>query len=100
MKNRTMGNSLNPTKLFRFFRSFKTEIRLTYYLMLDKRVAFYLKIPVFLALMYLIFPIDLIPDFFLFGLGYVDDLMLLYWAIQFFLRSAPDSLKQEYLRKF
>ncbi len=72
------------------------DLLLTYRLMRDPRTPFYLKLVVILALVYFIVPFDLFPDFFIPGVGYVDDLILLSWAVRFFLNRVPATLWREY----
>ncbi len=77
------------------------RIRLTWRLFRDERVATWMKaaVPVIAAL-YLIAPIDLIPDFIL-GLGQIDDLSIIGVALfamtKLLPRLAPNSVTSEHL---
>jgi uncharacterized membrane protein YkvA (DUF1232 family) len=54
---------------------FKKEIIILYYGLRDKRTGIVTKLPVLLSIIYLLSPIDLVPDFIpLFG--YLDDLIV------------------------
>ena len=87
---------LSLARLWSFWTRMGRDIRLTYLLMRDPRTPFYLKLIIVGALVYLIIPFDLFPDFFIPGVGYVDDLILLSWAIRFFLHRVPAALRREY----
>lgn len=64
-------------------------------LMMDSRVPFRLKLLLPAALVYIIMPIDLVPDFFFPLLGRVDDLLALVIAGTLFMLLAPrDSLME------
>ena len=63
----------------------------------DSRVALGPKLLLAGILTYLIFPIDLLPDF-LVGLGQVDDLLVLFLGLRLFLRLCPKAVVQEHVR--
>jgi uncharacterized membrane protein YkvA (DUF1232 family) len=67
-------------------------------LLKDSRVPIWPKAIFALALIYLLSPVDLIPDFAVPGLGYVDDLLLLFLALRAFVRFCPLRLVEEHLR--
>lgn len=71
--------------------------RLVLRLMADSRVPFPLKLLIPAAILYLILPFDVAPDFFL-GLGQLDDLFALLLALLFFLNFSPRSVVEEHLR--
>ncbi len=72
------------------------DIRLTVRLMQDPRTPFYLKLLVILAIVYFVMPMDLLPDYFIPGVGYIDDFVIMSWAIRLFLKRVPEYLKKEY----
>ena len=53
-------------------------------------------LPFLIVLGYIIFPIDLIPDFFL-GPGQVDDLVVFFLGLAIFRALVPSHIIQEYL---
>ncbi len=63
----------------------------------DSRVALGPKLLLAGILTYLIFPIDLLPDF-LVGLGQVDDLLVLFLGLKLFLRLCPIAVVREHVR--
>lgn len=68
--------------LVRFFKSKEVSARKKWF-------------SVLLLIGYLLFPWDLIPDFLIF-LGLVDDLAVFTYIMQWMVKMAPDSLKEEY----
>lgn len=87
-------------RIFQLWRDFRHDIQLAFYLMKDPRISFFYKIPLFFAILYFIFPADLFSDFFIPGLGYIDDFMILIWATRFLVNRCPDQIKQDYVRNF
>lgn len=72
------------------------EIQLAWQLFHDERVPSYAKIlPAALVGIYIIFPLDLIPDLFL-GLGQIDDLAVFLLGLALFRALVPDHLIKEY----
>ena len=68
---------------------------LTWKLLLDKRVAFWMKLVAILPLVYVISPIDLIPDVIL-GLGQLDDLGILLVGMRLFESLVPADIVNEH----
>lgn len=65
-------------------------------LMIDRRVPISLKlIPIFTAV-YIVSPIDLIPEAVLLGLGFVDDIALGIWLFNLFTNRASRYIEEEY----
>lgn len=64
------------------------DVQVVYKLLFDPLVPFIHKLIPIVALIYLISPIDLIPDV-LIGLGQADDLAIILFALGLFLRVAP-----------
>ena len=72
-------------------------IRLFIRLMGDRRVPYYLKLLVYGAILYALFPIDIMPDLTFLGLGYVDDLVLLTLAVRKLVTGTPPEVLQEHV---
>lgn len=70
------------------FQEWWTTLRLAWRLLLDRRVGVAVKLVPFLALLYLLFPLDFLPDF-IPGLGQLDDVAILLLGLRLFLRLAP-----------
>ena len=78
-----------------YWKKIGGEIKLIYQLMMDARIPTYLKIFPILVGIYLLSPLDLIPEF-LPIIGQLDDLGLLIVALSMFIRWAPDDVVAEY----
>ena len=72
-------------------------IRLFIRLMRDPRVPYYLKLFVYGAILYCICPIDLIRDFPLLGIGYLDDAAILFLALRKLVMGSPPEVVQEHV---
>lgn len=69
------------------------RIKLTLQYLKDKEVSFFKKLLIVGSLLYLIFPIDIVPDFII-GIGIVDDIAVLSF-IWFALKSELDEYSRE-----
>ncbi len=78
-----------------FWRETWIEVQLVWRLLRDPAVPFYLKLLPLATLLYLIFPLDLLPDAFL-GLGQVDDLGLLLLGWRLFINLSPADRVEEH----
>ena len=72
-------------------------IRLVWRLLQDPRVPTFPKLIVPAAILYVLSPIDLIPDFIL-GLGQVDDIGILFLSISLFIELCPHDVVEEHRR--
>jgi len=72
----------------------KKEIIILYYAMKDKRTTLLSKIPALVSVLYLLSPIDLIPDFIPFA-GYVDDLVVVPLLLSLSIRLLPEEVREE-----
>jgi uncharacterized membrane protein YkvA (DUF1232 family) len=74
--------------------------QLVWRLMLDPRVALSSKLIVPGIVLYVLSPLDLIPDAFILmlGLGMVDDLAIIYFGIKLFLHVCPPDVVAEHRR--
>lgn len=64
------------------------DIKLAARLLREPRVAGWVRAAVPLAVLYVISPVDLLPDF-IPGIGQVDDVVLMYAAVRLLIRLAP-----------
>jgi uncharacterized membrane protein YkvA (DUF1232 family) len=74
------------------------QVRLAWRLFNDSRVPGWVKMIPFAGLLYLLSPIDLIPDWVLPGLGEVDDVVLLVLAMKMFIDLSPPGIVREHLQ--
>ncbi len=84
----------DPDLLARFVDNVVLSLRL----LTDSRVGMFVKLIPAALLLYILSPIDIIPDFLL-PFGVVDDLTALLVGLQLFIRSAPQDVVAEYRRR-
>ena len=75
------------------------RIKLIFRLMGDKRVNPWLKILPVAGLLYLISPLDLIPDVMFPVIGELDDIAILWLTNHFFIEFCPPEVVREHVRK-
>lgn len=81
-----------------FFREAWQQARLVYYLLRDRDVPFYLKLVPFTAVIYLLWPVDFLPDLVPF-LGQLDDLTALLVGSKVFIELAPPHIVARYMEQ-
>lgn len=74
------------------------EARLTWYLLTDGRVSSWVKMIPLATLLYILSPIDLLPDPIL-GLGQLDDLAALILGVKLFIEMCPREVVREHLER-
>jgi uncharacterized membrane protein YkvA (DUF1232 family) len=79
-------------------RLFRQEVLVLYFAVRDSRTPFYAKLPAVLSLLYLLSPIDLIPDF-IPVLGYLDDLVVVPLLLHIAFRLLPAGVKESSMLK-
>jgi uncharacterized membrane protein YkvA (DUF1232 family) len=67
------------------------RLRLAWRLLLDERVPVFVKAIPILAILYALWPIDLIPDLFP-ALGQLDDIAILLLALNWFIQASPSDV--------
>jgi len=80
-----------------FFSELWQRARLVYKLLLDPEVPIYLKVLPFAAVVYLLFPIDFIPDV-IPGFGQLDDITILVLGAKMFIDLAPKQVVARHLQ--
>jgi uncharacterized membrane protein YkvA (DUF1232 family) len=75
------------------------QSRLVWRLWRDARVPSWVKVIPLAGLVYLISPIDLIPDLMLPGLGQLDDVAILLLAAKMFIDLSPEGVVREHLEE-
>lgn len=73
------------------------QVRLAWRLFWDQRVPMWTKLIPPIALGYVLFPIDIIPDVAV-GLGQLDDVAVLLLGLKLFIELAPPDVVREHLR--
>lgn len=98
--------SLNPMSLVRrfgmrkvvkFLAHLPSFLKLFARLVKDPRVRLSPKLILVGSLLYVILPIDMLPDIIL-GIGQVDDLVIIFLGIKLFLRLCPKEVVQEHVQ--
>jgi uncharacterized membrane protein YkvA (DUF1232 family) len=74
------------------------QIRLAWRLYKDARVSGWVKLIPMAGLLYLLSPVDLLPDLMLPGLGQVDDMVMLLLALKMFVDLSPPSIVREHVQ--
>jgi uncharacterized membrane protein YkvA (DUF1232 family) len=88
-KKMNLESALTPkVKEPGFWREMWQQARLVYYLLRDPEVPFYLKLLPFTAVIYLLFPFDLLTDFAPI-IGQLDDITALLVGAKIFIELAP-----------
>jgi uncharacterized membrane protein YkvA (DUF1232 family) len=72
-------------------------IRLVGRLFRDSRVPIFGKIVVIMSIVYLLSPLDLIPDFLIPIVGEIDDIAIILAGLRFLLRQTPPNVLEEHL---
>ncbi|MCL6582551.1 MAG: DUF1232 domain-containing protein [bacterium] len=86
---------LNPLHFFRLLWHVPDFLKLFFRLFLDSRVPVYLKLFLIGIFLYIISPIDLVPDFLLPVIGGFDDLIALIVGLKIFLSCSPPEVVRE-----
>jgi uncharacterized membrane protein YkvA (DUF1232 family) len=97
-----MGNSSPSSELREtagFIDGMIRQSRLVWRLWRDGRVPGWIKLIPFAGLVYLLSPIDLIPDLMLPGLGQLDDLAIVLLAVKMFVDLSPPGIVREHLEE-
>lgn len=79
-----------------FLREAWHQVRMVFKLLRDPEVPFYLKVLPFAAVLYLLWPIDLISDI-IPGLGQLDDITVLLVGAKVFIELAPPDVVMRHL---
>ena len=82
----------------KFITNIPNFFKLYFRLLADPRVPFPTKIIPIGALIYVISPYDLIPDFFM-PFGWIEDIIIFYFAFRFLFRAAPQEVVQEHVQR-
>ena len=95
METGSQSGPLKARNLFSFLFHLPNFASLYWSLFWDKRAPFLPKMVLSLAIIYLLSPIDLLPDFAIPGVGYIDDLVVLALASKYFIKAMPKELIAE-----
>ena len=90
--------SYNERKSPGFWSGLIRQLGLAWHLLWDPNVPLWTKLVPFIGLVYILSPIDLIPDPIL-GLGQLDDLGVLLLGLRMFIQLVPDEVIERHLRR-
>ena len=91
------ARSPDTNAMLAWVRDAARQARLAWRLFWDQRVPLWTKVIPPIALGYLLFPVDIIPDVAL-GLGQLDDIAVLLLGLKLFIELAPPDVVREHLR--
>ena len=94
-KNNKVKKQLNLAKIIFHIPNF---IKLSTRLMKDKRVPLYLKVLVYGAILYVISPYDIIPDFLVPFLGYFEDIVIGILCLTSLVKLSPQEVVREHVK--
>jgi uncharacterized membrane protein YkvA (DUF1232 family) len=86
-----------PTQNSGVFQNLLLQAKLVLRLMGDRRVNFFLKLLPIAAAIYLVSPIDILPDIALPVIGFLDDAVVIWLGTTLFVALCPDDVVQEHL---
>ncbi|MCG8608231.1 DUF1232 domain-containing protein [bacterium] len=87
----------HPIGVVRFVRHLPHFAKLFFRLLQDPRVPKRLKLLVAGVLVYVISPVDLLPDLIIPLAGYIDDLFVLSLGLKYFLKKCPPEVVTEHV---
>jgi uncharacterized membrane protein YkvA (DUF1232 family) len=86
---------INPSRNLGFLTGMFKQFRLVWLLLQDSRIPLWIKSIVPLSFLYLISPLDFIPDVIL-GLGQLDDLGVILLGMTLFVKLCPQNVVENY----
>ena len=92
--NNSLGRNFNTLQYLIHAPNF---IRLFWRLFNDKRVGMLPRVLLVIGVLYFVSPLDLLPDFPLVGLGWMDDFFVLYMMAKAFIRLCPKQVVAEHV---
>ena len=93
--SKSSGSHLQDTA--GFLGGLVRQVRLGWRLLQDSRVPTWVKAIPFAAFLYLLSPIDFVPDWVIPGLGEVDDVVMILLALKVFVDLSPPGIVREHL---
>lgn len=76
----------------------RKEILILFFALRDRRTTIWAKLPAIMSIIYLLSPIDLIPDFIPF-FGYIDDIVIVPLLLNVAIRLLPADVREESIAK-
>lgn len=88
----------NPYKILGAIYHLPNFLKLLYRLFNDREVPFTPKLVLLAALAYFISPFDLLPDFLIPVLGYLEDIIILIMALKVFVKYSPEEVVWKHVK--
>jgi uncharacterized membrane protein YkvA (DUF1232 family) len=88
-----------PLDLIRFIYHLPTLLQLIRRLLSDPRIPIRIKLIPYCGILYFILPLDLLKDFPLVYLGFIDDVIVLVLCLRLFLRRCPKEVVEEHIKQ-
>ena len=98
MTSESPKSKFNPYKILGFIFHLPNFLKLLFRLCMDKRVGLWPKTILALAAIYVISPIDLLPDMLIPILGFAEDILILFLVLKAFVRLSPPEVVWEHVR--
>ncbi len=89
----------NPGSAINYILNLPKLIKLHYRLLKDSRTPLDAKVVLTLAILYVISPVDIIPELLIPIIGYADDIIILIAGSHYFLKACPRQLVMEHIEK-
>ena len=86
-----------PQRIVQLISHLPNFLKLFWRLLKDRRVPIGPKLLLILVLLYVLTPVDLLPDFWA-GLGQIDDLVVIFLGLQGFVRLSPKEIVREHVQ--
>lgn len=99
MENPFSLRLLNPLRLFQFIWHLPNFLKLFYRLFRDPRVPIYLKLSLIGGILYVVSPVDFLPDLLLPFIGGFDDLLIIIIVGKIFLSNSPQEVVLEHVAR-
>jgi len=99
MKPFNCSKGILSINLFRLIYYFPHFLKLYWGLLLDRRVPLYLKLMLAGALTYFLSPVDLIPEIINPLIGFIDDIVVLWLALKYFIKWSPQDVVGEHVAR-
>jgi len=87
----------SPGNINRLIRHIPDLAKLYIRLLFDPRVPFVTKIVPIFGILYVISPFDIIPDYLIPGVGWIEDAIILFFCMRYFGRRAPRDIVDEHI---
>jgi len=89
----------SPGEAAKFLYHLPKLLQLIHILMKDKRVSMFTKCIPLLAIVYIVYPIDIIKEFMFGPFGYIDDIVITYYLLKTFIKMCPEEVVREHVQR-